>query len=64
MRFDSVSRWRVFLEARDTLRQVLAQPIPLSQLIRHGRQIALALRVKRRNRPMQLTQLRRIFARY
>ena len=61
MRFDDVSRWNVFLEARDSLRSVLAPPLALSHLLAHGRELALSLRVRRPTRPMQLANIRRVF---
>ena len=64
MRFDDVSRWSVFVEVRDCLRSVLAPPLSLTHLLKNGRALALALRVKRPARPMQLTKLRQIFAQY
>ncbi len=60
-RCDEVSRWRVVLEVRDSLQQVLAPPLSLRHLLRRGRAIALALRTGRRSRPLQLTTLRRLF---
>lgn len=62
-RFDEVSRWRVVVEVRDSLQQVLAPPLPLPHLLRRGRAIALSLRVRRPKRPLQLTKLRQIFRR-
>jgi len=43
------------LEARDTLRAVLAPALRLPTLLRRGPQIAQALRVSRVDRPMQMT---------
>jgi hypothetical protein len=48
------------LEARDALRAVIAPALPLCRFIARGRAIARALRVNRRNRPMQLTRLSEI----
>jgi hypothetical protein len=62
LRFDDVSRWNVFVEVRDSLRAVLAPPLSLAHLLQRGRCIALALRRQRPKRPMQLTQIRRIFS--
>jgi hypothetical protein len=62
-RFDEVSRWRVVIEVRDALQQVLAPPLSLNHLLRRGRAIALALRRPYRKRPMQLVKLRSIFTR-
>jgi hypothetical protein len=61
-RFDTVSRRRVFLEVRDTLKAVLAPPISLPQLLERGHNIALALRVERKGRPMQMVQARKLFS--
>jgi hypothetical protein len=55
-----LSRWRLVLEARDALRAVIAPALPLCRFIARGRAIARALRVNRRNRPMQLTRLSEI----
>lgn len=49
------------MEARDTLRQLLAPPLRLSHLLQRGHSIALALRVERPDRPTQLSKIRRIF---
>jgi hypothetical protein len=42
------------LEARDTLKAVIAPTLPLRRFITRARIIARRLRVDRRNRPMQL----------
>ena len=60
--FDEVSRWRVFGEVRDCLQRVLAPPLSLPHLLRRGRVIALASRIRRPKRPLQMTQIRQIFA--
>jgi len=59
---DEVSRWNVLVEVIATLKGVLAPPLPLQQLLDHGRSIALSLRVKRQKRPQQLKKLRQLFA--
>jgi hypothetical protein len=60
--FDEVSRWRVVLEVRDCLVRTLAPPLNLQHLLRRGRVIALASRIRRPKRPLQMTQIRQIFA--
>jgi hypothetical protein len=60
LRFDDVSRWSILVEVIDALKAVLAAPIPLPQLIKRGRFIALALRVERRQRPLQLRRIREL----
>jgi Transposase DDE domain len=60
-RFDEVSRWRVVMEVRDSLRQVLAPPLSLAHLLKRGHAIALSLRSSRPKRPMQLANIRNIF---
>jgi len=64
MRWDEVSRWNVLVEVRDSLRSVLAPPLKLAHLLRRGRQIALSLRKRRPERPMQLVRIRQIFDRH
>jgi hypothetical protein len=60
--FDEVSRWRIVLEVRDCLQRVLAPPLSLAHLLQRGRAIALSSRTSRPKRPLQLTQIRQIFA--
>jgi len=62
LRCDQVSRWAVMVEVIAALKAVLAPPLPLQQLLSHGRSIALSLREERAKRPRQLMKLRRIFA--
>jgi len=51
----------VLVEVIAALKAALAPAIPLPQLIKHGRSIALSLRVKRLSRPLQLRKMRQIF---
>lgn len=60
--FDEVSHWRVVLEVRDCLQRVLAPPLSLPHLLQRGRVIALSSRTRRPNRPLQMTQIRQLFA--
>jgi len=62
LRYDDVSRWAVMVEVTAALKAVLAPPLPLQQLLDHGRAIALGLREKSAKRPRQLKKLRQIFA--
>jgi hypothetical protein len=57
-----VSRWRLVLEARDTLLAVIVPVLPLRQFLRRGRALAHALRVIRPARPLQLSRAARILA--
>ena len=50
-----MSRWRLVLEARDTLLSVIVPAMKLRHFLRRGRAIARALRVIRPARPMQLS---------
>ena len=54
------SRWRLFLEARDTLRQALAPALPLGHLFAHGARIAKRLGVHRPKRPPQIIGLTKL----
>ncbi len=56
----TLSRWRLMIEARDALLAVVAPALSLSTMLRRGRQIARALRVLRPNRPMQLSKAGKI----
>ena len=51
------SRWQLFLEARDTLRQTLAPALPLAHLLTHGPRLAIKTRVRRPKRPPQIVHL-------
>ncbi len=51
-----MSRWRLVLEARDTLKAALVPALSIGHWLRRGRAIAKALRVLRSGRPMQLSQ--------
>jgi hypothetical protein len=59
---DEVSRWRIVLEVRVCLARVLAPPLSLPHLLERGRAIASASRTGRPKRPLQRTQIRKIFA--
>lgn len=61
LRFESVSRWNVLVEVRDSLHAILAPALDLAHLLRRGRALALALRRQRPNREMQLVKIRRVF---
>ena len=56
----SHSRWRVILEARDSLLRILVPAVSLRHFLVHGRTIAHRLAINRPQRPMQLTQTTRI----
>jgi hypothetical protein len=60
--FDEVSRWRIVLEVRDCLQRVLSPPLSLPHLLQRGRAIALTSRTRRPKRPLQMTQIRKVFA--
>lgn len=58
MRCAEQSRWRSFIEARDTVREILAPALRLNHLLARGRQIAHALGERpRAKRPRQLQKL-------
>jgi hypothetical protein len=54
------SRWKLFHEVRDTLRQLLAPALPVEHLLRHGKRIAQRLRLRRPKRSLQVTTLARL----
>jgi len=56
--------WPVFIEIRDSVRAVLAPPLPLATLIRRGSKIARRLHQGRRSRKMQRWKLHRIFSKF
>jgi hypothetical protein len=60
---DHPSRWRLFIEARDSLRGVLAPRLRLEHLLRNGPRIARRARVKRPQRPLQTVALHRLASR-
>lgn len=51
------SRWRLFIEARDSLRGILAPRLSLSHLLANGPGIAARARVKRPKRPLQSVRM-------
>lgn len=51
------SRWRLYVEVRDSLRAILAPALRLLHLLRHGARIAEKARIKRPKRPLQSVQL-------
>jgi Transposase DDE domain len=51
------SRWREFLEARDSLYAVLSLSIPPTQFVQRGTEIMQLLQSHPRERPMQLDDL-------
>jgi len=59
---DEVSRWRIVLEVRDCLQRVLAPPLSLGHLLQRGHAISLSSRTGSPKRPLQMTQIGRIFA--
>ena len=61
MTCETISRWRIVLEARDALMAVIAPALSLRKFLRHGRAIAQALRVIRPHRPMQMSRVRKYF---
>lgn len=63
MRCETLSRWRLVLEARDTLQAVMAPALSLGTFLQRGRAIARALRVIRPKRPMQLVRMESILTR-
>jgi len=60
---ETLSRWRMVLEARDALLAVIAPELPLGTFLRRGRAIARALQVHRPGRPMQLSKAAKILIR-
>ena len=63
MSCETISRWRIVLEARDALVAVIAPALTLRKFLRRGRALARALRVLRPSRPMQLSQVGEILNR-
>ncbi len=57
---DHPSRWSLFVEARDSVRSVLAPPLALGHLLANGPRIARRCRVKRPRRPLQTVELHRL----
>lgn len=51
------SRWALCLEARDSLREVLAPALPLQHLLKNGARIAGRTKLARPNRPRQMLGL-------
>jgi hypothetical protein len=51
------SRWRLFIEVRDSLRSVLAPALSLKHLLANGPGIARRAVVKRAKRPLQGVKL-------
>src|SRR5215813_4893170 len=58
---ETLSRWRLTLEARDALLAVIAPALKLRHLIGRGKSLARALRVNRPKRPMQMSKAAMIF---
>ena len=56
------SRWRLYLEARDCLREALAPALPLSHLLKNGARIARRTRLARPKRPRQIRDIARIIS--
>ena len=61
--YQSLSRWRVTLEARDTLLRALAPALSVPAFLQRGRHLARALQVWRPRRPMQLVEAGKILSR-
>lgn len=51
------SRWKMFIEVRDSLRGILAPRLTLGHLLENGQRIAKRTRVKRPKRPLQSVML-------
>ena len=58
-----MSRWRVTLEARDTLLRALVPALSVPDFLQRGRHLAQALQVRRPRRPMQLVEAGKILIR-
>lgn len=54
------SRWQLFIEVRDSLRNVLAPALSLKHLLANGPGIARRAKVKRAKRPLQSVKLNAI----
>jgi hypothetical protein len=54
------SRWNMFIEARDTLRGILAPRLSLTHLLANGPRIARRMDVKRPKRPLQSVKLHKV----
>lgn len=54
------SRWRLFIEARDSLVGILAPRLSLRHLLANGPKIARRARVKRPRRPLQGVKLNQL----
>ena len=54
------SRWRIFMEVRDSLRQALVPALTLAHLLAYGPRIAKRARIKRPARPLHALNLMRI----
>lgn len=54
------SRWQLFIEARDSLRGILAPSLSLRHLLANGPRIARRARVNRPERPLQSVRLNEI----
>lgn len=63
MTCETLSRWRLVLEARDALLGVIAPALPLVRFMRRATAMAREMSVSRPNRPMQLSIAREIFTR-
>lgn len=56
----SPSRWRIFMEVRDSLRYALVPALNLAHLLANGPRIARRARIKRQARPLHVLNLMRI----
>jgi hypothetical protein len=58
--WETESRWRDFIEAKDAILSTLSMPLRISHLRRRGREIGLAFRRDRPMRPRQMERLGQI----
>jgi len=63
MHCETLSRWRLVIEARDALLRVIVPALSLRHFLRRGRSVARTLRVIRPRRPMQLLSAAKILRR-
>jgi hypothetical protein len=54
------SRWNLFIEARDTIRGVIAPRLSLTHMLENGPRIARRMDVKRPKRPLQGVRLHKV----
>jgi hypothetical protein len=56
---ETPSRWRIFIEARDCMRTILAPSLKLSHLLENAARISDKAKVRRPNRPLQAAAMNR-----